>query len=174
MDNSAGAVGVLEIGAVGLGVAAVAGITAGAACAAVLGGSANAIGRVLERNQAVHAARAERELNWDATIADVSAQNARIGALQVACAASDGTVQAQETRPDPLVTLPPMLVLGAQTLTELQQWCRETDEMLLVVERQLVAATTSRLLELALRPAPPTKWPPSSTTSVGSRLGFST
>ena len=48
---SAGVVGVIEIGVIGLGVAVAAGMAAGAACSAVLGGSANLIGRQLERNR---------------------------------------------------------------------------------------------------------------------------
>src|SRR5215213_3374437 len=99
---SAGAVGVVEIGIIGLGVAATAGIAAGAACSAVLGGSANLIGRNLERNTAAHAARAERELNWDTIVAEVSGRNARIGAL---VATVDQTPGQQAGGPGPALAL---------------------------------------------------------------------
>jgi hypothetical protein len=143
---SAGAVGIIGIGVVGLGVAAAAGMAAGAACAAVLGGSASLIGRQLERNQAAHAARAQHELSWDTAVADVSDRNARIGSLQAAVGQPAGS---QANAHGPVVVLPPVLVLGSQTLDELADWCRTTDAALAVAEREVVAQTTQRLLNQA-------------------------
>lgn len=138
--------GVIEIGVIGVGVAAAAGMAAGAACSAVLGGSASLIGRQLERNRAAHAARAERQLSWDTVVADVSERNARIGSLQASLDQPDGP---QSGGPGPAVQLPPVLLLGGQTLEELAEWCRTTDAVLAVAERAVVAQTTQWLLNQA-------------------------
>lgn len=136
-------VGGLGVAAVGIGAVALLGMAAGASCAFVVGHGLQALGSAMERRQAERDAARVAMAEWDRVLQDVALRNSRIGVLRSALAESGGAGSADQVR------IPPPLVLGSQTITELRQWCTDTDSSLAKAEAGAAQRSAQAILRRA-------------------------
>ena len=136
-------VGGLGVAAVGIGAVALLGMAAGASCAFVVGHGLQALGSAMERRQAEREAVRAVMAEWERVLQDVALRNSRIGVLRSALAESGGAGSADQVR------IPPPLVLGSQTITELQQWCTDTDSSLAKAEAGAAQRSAQAILRRA-------------------------
>jgi hypothetical protein len=110
----------------GIGAMMLLGTAAGASCAFVVGHGLSALGSHLERREAERDAERAVMAEWEHALHSVALRNARIGALLDASGSAGR------------VTVPAPLVLGQQTLADLDDWCATTDALLNDAEREVV------------------------------------
>lgn len=129
--------------AAGVGAAAVLGMAAGASCAFVVGNGLQALGSSMERRQAERDTTRAAIAEWDHVLRDVAVRNSRISLLRAAITEPGHVGAPQDTE------LPPPLVLGAQTMAELRQWCADTDASLAAAEDGVVRQSAQAILRRA-------------------------
>jgi hypothetical protein len=129
--------------AAGVGAVALLGMAAGASCAFIVGNGLQALGSSMERRQAERDAIRVAIAEWDHVLRDVAVRNSRISLLQAAMAEPGHAGAAQD------VQIPPPLVLGAQTIAELRQWCADTDASLAAAEDGVARRSAQAILRRA-------------------------
>ena len=80
---------------------------------------------------------------WDHALRDVAVRNSRISLLQAAMAEPGRAGADQDAQ------IPRPLVLGAQTIAELRQWCADTDASLAAAEDGVARRSAQAILRRA-------------------------
>ena len=102
-----------------------------------------ALGSHTERREAKREPEPAAAEDWVSVLQDVALHNARIGVLRAALEGSGPFGLASRAK------LPPLLMLGTQTLAELRQWCADTDGLLASAEGDVAEHTTQAIVRRA-------------------------